>query len=84
MMWIDELAVGADGVRVRVVGPVNATVTPVDETAARVMGTDPVKLLSGPPDSDTETVTSAPVVVVVLTVVGLAAMLKLPSEFPPS
>ena len=43
VMWMDEVAVGADGVRVKLVGPVNAAVTPVDETAVRVMGTDPAK-----------------------------------------
>ena len=69
------LAVGDPGLRVTLVVP-RFAVRPEDWTVVRVTGTVPVKLLSGPPESETETATLAIVPAVVLTDVGLAAMLK--------
>ena len=81
-MWTFEDAEGAAGVNDRVIGPVIVAVMNGDETAASVTVTGPPKLLSGPPESVTETVTSAAVELVVLTVVGAPAILKPPSGFP--
>jgi hypothetical protein len=80
-----ELAVGDAGLRERLVEPVKVTVRPVDATAESVTGTVPVKLLSGPPERETETYAIAEVLLVVLTVVVVrTSKKKLPSEFPSS
>jgi hypothetical protein len=65
-------------------GAVSPAVRPVDWTVTRAAVTGAVKLLSGPPDRETDIVAVAATPTVVLMAAVLEAMVKLPSVLPSS